>query len=108
MPIVPRIVVDYPVIAVGDAHGQLVLLESLLHRLHRLLVWPQAALVFGAEVLLALRAGTGWPPCHFPFGWRRVSSSGSPVSSRLLRLDRMSGQPPDTAWISFDSGLSIS
>lgn len=43
-----------------------------------------------------------------PSGQRRVSSSGSPVSSRLFRLDKIAGQPPDVASISFESGLSIS
>src|SRR5262245_47751753 len=32
----------------------------------------------------------------------------SPVSSRDFRLERTSGQPPDTAVMSFDSGRSIS
>jgi len=32
----------------------------------------------------------------------------SPVSSSDLRLERMRGQPPDTAVMSFDSGRSIS
>ena len=38
----------------------------------------------------------------------RVSSSDSPVSSRLLRLERMVGQPLETAWMNFDCPRSIS
>src|SRR5436853_52401 len=45
--------------------------------------------------------GHGSLPVHIPFGHWRVSTSDSPVSSRLLRLARMSGQPFDTAPISF-------
>src|SRR5205807_7578273 len=40
---------------------------------------------------------------HWIFsGQRRVVSSDSPVSSMLLRLDRIAGQPLDTAAINFD------
>src|SRR5579863_2272701 len=42
------------------------------------------------------------------FGHSRVISSDSPVSSRLLRLERMAGHPLATASINFERGLSIS
>src|SRR5580704_5944621 len=45
---------------------------------------------------------------HIPSGHLRVSTSDSPVSSRLLRLDRMWGQPLETASMSFDLGWSLS
>ena len=34
-------------------------------------------------------------------------STTSPVSSRDLRLERTRGQPPETAWMNFDSGRSM-
>src|SRR3954454_18269877 len=43
-----------------------------------------------------------------PFGHRRLSSSDSPVSRRLLRLARIIGHPLDTPSISFDSDFAIS
>ena len=45
---------------------------------------------------------------HIPSGHLRVPSSDSPVSSRLLRLARIIGHPPETALMSFESVLSIS
>src|SRR5580704_16678262 len=41
------------------------------------------------------------------FGHLRVISSDSPVSNRLLRLERMGGQPCETAWMNLVPGLSI-
>src|ERR1700685_2258152 len=41
-----------------------------------------------------------------PSGQRRVASSDSPVSSRLLRLARIGGQPADTAAMNFDAKRS--
>jgi hypothetical protein len=35
----------------------------------------------------------GGNPIHIPSGHLRVNSSGPPVSSRLLRLARIGGQP---------------
>lgn len=40
-------------------------------------------------------------------GQRVVSRSGEPVSSALLRLESMRGQPPATSAISFDEPLLI-
>ena len=34
-------------------------------------------------------------------------STASPVSSRDLRLERTRGQPPETAWMNFESGRSM-
>jgi hypothetical protein len=45
---------------------------------------------------------------HMFFGQMRLASRDSPVSSRLLRLARIIGQPFETTWIVFDSGFSIS
>ena len=46
-------------------------------------------------------------PPHIPSGQRRVSSSDSPVSSRLFRLARIIGQPPETASMSFEPGVHL-
>jgi hypothetical protein len=48
------------------------------------------------------------PVRHIPFGHRFVSSNACPVSSKLFRLDRIIGHPPETASISFDPPRSIS
>ena len=45
---------------------------------------------------------------HFPFGHSRVATSDSPVSSKLFTLERIIGQPFDTAPMNFESGVSIS
>jgi hypothetical protein len=42
------------------------------------------------------------------FGQWRDSSNGSPVSRRLLRLERIIGHPVETAWMSFEPATSIS
>jgi len=44
---------------------------------------------------------------QFPFGQLRVDSSDSPVSSKLLRLDRICGQPLDTPLMNFEPLLSF-
>ena len=54
----------------------------------------------------------GWPPDYplIPLQhglYCLVSSSGSPVSRKLLRLAKMMGQPPPTAWISLEPGFAI-
>jgi hypothetical protein len=55
-----------------------------------------------------LLPGFDLAPIQTPFGQRRVSTSDSPVSSRLLRLARIIGQPFDVASMNFEPGFSIS
>lgn len=43
--------VDYPVIAIGDVHGQIGFLDRLLERLRRLDVWPVSRVVFLGDLV---------------------------------------------------------
>src|SRR5262249_57615955 len=62
-------------------------------------------LVGGARCVLWISAAS---PFQADFRQVLVTVTTLPVSSRLFRFDRIFGQPPDTASISFESGLSIS
>jgi serine/threonine protein phosphatase 1 len=92
---------DYPIVAIGDLHGQLGDLELLIGRLEAMPEWPDSALVFLGDFVD--RNDKVRETIDLVLGLLRRPAGGSAVMGNhdlaLLRAARLDGGPASPFWV---------
>jgi serine/threonine protein phosphatase 1 len=91
---------SYPIIAIGDLHGQRREVERLVRKLEKLLEWPECALVFLGDFVD--RGTNVRGTLDLVLELLRRSPGGSAIMGNhdlaLVRAARLDGGPPSTYW----------